>query len=107
MNWKTYVSIAIDLIIAATAYWLFGWIGFACFALYEFIYQMIDIRTHLQTIQNTLLSRLPDRCCALCHREILDEGGTIDENRFYHNACADRLAAMEDGAKARAAHVSP
>jgi hypothetical protein len=34
---------------------------------------------------NTLLSRLSDRS-AFCHREIVDEGGVLDEDGIYHEA---------------------
>lgn len=41
-------------------------------------------------MMQTLLSPLPNRC-AFCHREIVDEGGIIDDEGIYHEACLDKL----------------
>ena len=40
----------------------------------------------------------------MCHREIIDEGGTLAEDlegetKTYHEACGERLDAMKDREK--------
>jgi hypothetical protein len=54
----------------------------------------------LQTTRDVLLSRLPDRC-AMCHREIVDEGGVTDfdlegELKTFHATCAEKIDAMKE-----------
>jgi hypothetical protein len=86
MKLAHYGEIAIDLVVAVVVYYYAHWIGFALwvfFVLCNYGYQIADSQ---KTIMNTLLSRLPDRC-AMCHREIVDEGGTIDDAEdggIYH-----------------------
>ena len=86
---KRYVEIGVDAAVACTAYYLFGWIGFAVWAFFVISWFLIQLVGDQRTIMNTLLSRLPDRC-AFCHREIVDEGGVFDEEGIYHKACADK-----------------
>ena len=42
--------------------------------------QLIDDQ---RVMMNMLLSRLSDRC-EFCHREIVDQGGVVDENEIHH-----------------------
>ncbi len=95
MKLKHYGEIAPDLAIAAVAYHFLHWIGFALVALFIVCNYGYQIANSQKTIMNTLLSRLPDRC-ALCRREIVDEGGFIDDDGegIYHEACFDKLDAM-------------
>jgi hypothetical protein len=83
-------EIALDLMIVGIAYLAFGWIGFAISGLAIVLYFLHQSLEAQQTTMNTLLSRLPDRC-AVCHREILDEGGVFDEEGIYHTSCASKL----------------
>ena len=95
MKLKDYVEIAIDLVIAAVAYYFLHWIGFALFALFIICNYANQIANYQKTMTQTLLSRLPDRC-AMCHREIVDEGGVIDDDGegIYHDACIQKLDAI-------------
>jgi hypothetical protein len=43
---------------------------------------------------STLLSPLPHRC-AMCHRELVDEGKIIYQEGIYHEACSDKLDATK------------
>jgi hypothetical protein len=92
---RRYLEIVIDAVLAGTFYHFLGWIGFALFAfvaLSWFLLQLIDAQN---VTMKTLLSRLPDRC-AVCHREIVDEGGVFDEHGIYHAACSDKLESLEE-----------
>jgi hypothetical protein len=92
---KRCLEIAIDAILAGAFYHFFGWIGFALFAcvvLSWFFLQLIDAQN---VTMKTLISRLPDRC-AVCHREIVDEGGVFDEDGIYHVACSEKLESLEE-----------
>lgn len=93
--WKRYVEITVDVAIAFVAYRLVGWIGFALWAFFVFANIATHVNGNQQVMMRTLLSRLPDRC-ALCHREILDEGGVFDEDGIYHAVCSDKLEGLED-----------
>ncbi len=87
---KRYIEIGIDAAVAWIAYYLFGWIGFAVWALFVISHFLSQLFGDQRIIMNTLLSRLPDRC-AFCHREIVDEGGLVDEEgMIYHEACSDK-----------------
>jgi hypothetical protein len=92
---KTYAEIGVGVAIAAGAHYFLGWIGFALWALVVVIWFAVQVISNQKVIMKTLLSRLPERC-AFCHREIVDEGGTFDENGIYHHACADKLESLED-----------
>lgn len=92
---ERWLGMAIRGAIAYAAYRLFGWIGFGIWvfvATFELLLQLVERQ---KTISDTLLSRLPDRC-AFCHREIVDEGGVIDKDRIYHDACAEKLDSLEE-----------
>jgi len=91
---KRYLEISIDVAVGFAAYFFFGWIGFALWALFVVSNFCIQLVADQRAIMQTLLSRLPDRC-ALCHREIVDEGGVLDEDGIYHDACADKLDSLE------------
>ena len=99
LTWKQFAAIGFDLLVVCVAFYFGQWFGFAL-AVFFFAcvygYQTLMI---LQTTRDVLLSRLPDRC-AMCHREIIDEGGTIDtdlddELKIYHEACSDKLDAIK------------
>jgi len=32
----------------------------------------------------------------MCHREMVDEGGIVDEEGIYHEACMDKLESLEE-----------
>lgn len=92
---KHIAEIALDLLITCVAFYWARWFGFALCVVFIASYYAVRVLLVLQTIQNVLLSRLPDRC-AMCHREIVDEGGIIDtdidgEIRVYHETCSERL----------------
>jgi hypothetical protein len=92
MKLGQYGEVALDIAVAVAAYSLFRWIGFALWTFFVFCcygYQIVNCQ---KTMMNTLLSRLPDRC-AMCHREIVDEGGIIDDDGegIYHEKCMDKL----------------
>jgi hypothetical protein len=95
MRLKHYGEIALDLTIAAVAYYFWHWIGFALVALFIVCNYGYQIANYQKTMMNTLLSRLPDRC-AMCHREIVDEGGITDDDGqgIYHDACMEKLDAI-------------
>lgn len=92
---KQYIEIAVDVAFACGAYRLFGWIGFAVWCFFNLSLFASRLMEHQQLISKTLLSRLPDRC-AFCHREIVDEGGTFDEEGIYHEACLEKLDSLEE-----------
>lgn len=92
---KHIAEIAVDLFIVCIAFYFGHWFGFALCVVFIASYYAVRVLLVLQTIQNVLLSRMPDRC-ARCHREIVDEGGIIDtdidgEIRVYHEACSEKL----------------
>jgi hypothetical protein len=99
LTWKQFVAIGFDLLLVCVAFYFGRWFGFALaivFLASVYGYQTLSI---LQTTRDVLLSRLPDRC-GMCHREIVDEGGTIDidpegETKIYHEACCEKLDAMK------------
>jgi hypothetical protein len=100
LTWKHYIEIGGDVIAAIIAYGIGHWLGFAitvlCIACI-YVYKALMI---LQTTQDVLLSRLPDRC-AMCHREIVDEGGVTDfdlegELKIFHAACAEKIDALKE-----------
>jgi hypothetical protein len=93
--WKRYAAIAVDVAIGFVAYYFLGWIGFALWTLFVLLHIATQVAGNHRVIMETLLSRLPNRC-ALCHREILDEGGVFDEDGIYHAVCSDKLAGLED-----------
>lgn len=92
VTWKQFSAIGFDLLFVGVAFYCGRWFGFALAVVFlasVYGYQTLSI---LQTTRDVLLSRLPDRC-AMCHREIVDEGGTIDidlegETKIYHAACS-------------------
>jgi hypothetical protein len=100
LTWKHYIEIGGDVIAAVIAYAIGHWLGFAiavlCIAC-VYAHKAVMI---LQTTRDVLLSRLPDRC-AICHREIVGEGGVTDfdlegELKIFHAACADKIDAMKE-----------
>jgi hypothetical protein len=93
MKLAHYGEIAVDLAVAVAAYYFLHWIGFALVALFIVCNYGYQIANYQKTTMNTLLSRLPDRC-AMCHREIVDEGGIIDDAEgggIYHEKCIEKL----------------
>jgi hypothetical protein len=92
MKLAYYGEIALDLAVAIAAYRFFRWFGFALWALFVLCNYGYQIASYQKTAMNTLLSRLPNRC-AMCHREIVDEGGIIDDGGegIYHERCIDKL----------------
>lgn len=95
LTWKQYAGIGGDLLAVIVAYAIGKWLGFALAVLCIASIWAYQIMMTLETTRNVLLSRLPDRC-AMCHREIVDEGGVLDfdledELKIYHEACADKL----------------
>jgi hypothetical protein len=66
------------------------WLGFALGTLFIALVWGQQTLAALNATRDVLLSRLPNRC-GMCHREIVDEGGTIDEDfegemKIYHEA---------------------
>lgn len=94
MTKKTYLEVIIDALVAGTAYYFLGWIGFALWAFFVVSLFAVQLIGAQRTIMQTLLSRLPDRC-AFCHREIVDEGGILDDDSIYHEKCIDKLESLE------------
>ena len=90
-----YKEIGIDTVVAAGTYVLFGWVGVAVWAFFIVGWYATQLVANQKIIVNTLLSRLPNRC-AFCHREIVDEGGVIDDEGIYHDACIEKLTSLED-----------
>lgn len=100
LTWKHYAAIGGDLLAVFIASMVGKWIGFAFAVLFVVLVLAYQTLMILQTTRDVLLSRLPDRC-ALCHREILDESGTLrrdfeGELKMYHQTCCERLDAMEE-----------
>jgi hypothetical protein len=95
MKWQRYLELVVDVAVAFGGYYFLGWIGFALWVFFVMSRYCVLLITAQQDIRNTLLSRLPDRC-TFCHREIVDEGGMLDEDGIYHAACSDKLDALED-----------
>jgi hypothetical protein len=91
---KRYLEVGIDAGFAGGAYYFFGWIGLAVWAIFLFGWYATQMISNQRIMTQTLLSRLPDRC-AFCHREIVDEGGEFDEEGVYHAACAAKLESLE------------
>jgi hypothetical protein len=105
MTWKLYIEIAADLVVAAVAYHFFGWIGFALCALFVMSQFAVQLIRAQRVMMNTLLSRVPDRC-AFCHREIVDEGGILDNESSYHEKCIGKLESLESLRKEAGVPVS-
>ena len=97
MKLRHYGEIALDLTIAVIAYYFLHWIGFALVSLFIVCNYGYQIANYQKTTMQTLLSRLPNRC-AMCHREIVDEGGIIDDDGegIYHEKCMDKLEALRE-----------
>ena len=97
MKLRHYGEIALDLTIAVIAYYFLHWIGFALVSLFIVCNYGYQIANDQKTTMQTLLSRLPNRC-AMCHREIVDEGGIIadDGEGIYHEKCMDKLEALRE-----------
>jgi hypothetical protein len=91
---KRFVGIGAEAAVAYLAYYLFGWIGVTVWAVFLIGCYATQLTSNQRIIMNTLLSRLPDRC-TFCHREIVDEGGIIDEDSIYHEACLEKLESLE------------
>jgi hypothetical protein len=92
---KRSIGIALGAVVAYAAYYLFGWIGLAIWAVIVITWFATQLISNQQVIMNTLLSRLPDRC-AICHREIVDEGGIFDEEGIYHEACLEKIESLKE-----------
>jgi hypothetical protein len=100
LRWRQYIEIGGDVIAAVIAYAIGHWLGFTiavlCIAC-VYAHKAVMI---LQTTRDVLLSRLPNRC-AICHREIVDEGGVTDldregQLRIFHAACSDKIDAIRE-----------
>src|SRR5438045_3306844 len=104
-SWKQYLEVGSDLLVVSIAFYFGQWFGFALaivFLASVYGYRVLMILT---TTRDVLLSRLPDRC-AMCHREIVDEGGMIDEDlegetKMYHEACSEKLDAIKEKGELR------
>src|ERR1017187_627744 len=94
MNTPQYVEIGFDVLIAFVAYYFGHWIGLALWVFFVFCVFAVQMIQAQKTVMNTLLSRLSDRC-AMCHREIVDEGGIVDGDGIYHEACSDKLQVLK------------
>jgi hypothetical protein len=94
MKIGAFLEVGADVLIALVAYRFFGWIGFAVAVLFVFGLVAVQLIGIQRNMMNTLLSRLPDRC-AFCHREIVDEGGILDDDSIYHEKCIDKLESLE------------
>ena len=92
-NLKRVLEVAIDVLFASLAYYAFGWVGFAVAGLFIISYLLLQIVQATTNTANILASRLPDRC-AVCHREIVDEGGILSEDSICHERCVGRAAAL-------------
>ncbi len=92
---KRYIEVGVNAAFASGAYYLVGWIGVAGWAIVVISWSLTQLIDDQRIIMNTLLSRLPDRC-AVCHREIVDEGGVVDKEGIYHGACAHKLDSLEE-----------
>jgi hypothetical protein len=95
MSWKRYLEVGLDAAVAVGLYYLVGWIGVVGWAFFVAVLLLSQLLTNQRAIVRILTSRLPDRC-AFCHREILDEGGIVDEEGIYHAACIDTLDSLEE-----------
>ena len=103
LTWKQFAATGFDLLLVCFAFYFGRWFGFALAVVFLASVCGYQILAILQTTRDVLLSRLPDRC-GMCHREIVDEGGTIDidfegETKIYHEACSDKLDAMKEKEK--------
>lgn len=85
-----YFELAADAVISYAAYRFFGWIGFAVWVFFVISRYCLQLVKDQRIMRDTLLSRLPDRC-AMCKREIVDEGGILADENIYHEACSDKL----------------
>lgn len=92
---KRYAEVGADVALGWLAYYLFGWIGLALWVFFVVSLFCVQLISDQKIMMNTLLSRLPDRC-AMCHREIVDEGGIINEEGIYHETCMDKLESLEE-----------
>src|SRR5579859_1267691 len=95
VSWKQYLEVGVDVAVAVALYYFVGWVGVAAWAFFVAVLILSQLLTTQRAILGILASRLPNRC-AFCHREILDEGGTLDEEGIYHAACIDKLDSLED-----------
>ena len=95
---KQFAAIGFNLLFVSAVFYFGRWFGFALAVVLLASAYCYQILTTLQATRDALLSRLPDRC-AMCHREIVDEGGVIDtdegETKIYHEACSDKLDAIK------------
>jgi hypothetical protein len=92
INWKLYAEVAGDVLLGLVAYHLGGWIGFALWVFFVIAVAFAKLVAHQEIMSKTLLSRLPDRC-AMCHREIVDEGGVVDKEGIFHEVCLEKREA--------------
>lgn len=92
---KQYGAIILDVAVGLLAFYIGHWFGLALWVFFVICNYLIQLLAHQKVIMATLLSRLPDRC-KVCHREIVDEGGVIDDDGegIYHDACLDKLDAL-------------
>jgi hypothetical protein len=103
LTWKQFAAIGFDLLLVCVAFYFGRWFGFGLAVVFLASVYGCQTLSILLTTRDVLLSRLPDRC-GMCHREIVDEGGTIDldfegEAKIYHEACSDKLDAMKEKEK--------
>jgi hypothetical protein len=103
LSWKHFVGIGGDLLLVCVSFYFGHWFGFAVATLFITLVWEQQILAALNTTRDVLLSRLPNRC-GMCHRKILDEGGTIAEDlegeaKLYHDACAEKLDAIKEREK--------
>jgi len=106
LKWKQVASIAFDLLVVCVAYYFWHWFGFALAVFFFASVHVLEALTIMQTTRDVLLSRLPDRC-AMCHREIVDEGGIMDDDlegelRIYQEACHEKLESIKSREKLQA-----
>jgi|SRR5689334_11163853 hypothetical protein len=98
---ERWVGMAVRGAIAYVAYRLFGWIGFGVWVFAVVFEMLIQIVDKQKSILTALEERLTRRC-AMCHKEIVNEGGVIHENgRVYHDACSEKIDEMEERERQR------
>lgn len=93
MTWKQCAAIGGDLLVVSVGFYFGRWFGFALAVVFVASVYGYQIVRALETTRDVLLSRLPDRC-AMRHREIVDEGGVVNGEGIYHEACSDKLEAI-------------
>jgi hypothetical protein len=108
---KHYAAICSCLLLVSVMFYFGHWFGFALAVVFLALVYGYQVLMALQAIRDVLRSSLTERC-AMCHREIVDEGGVIGQDlegatRLYHSTCSDKMSELKALWEAEPALSSP